>query len=244
MQRTSSVLVGFTGLLLMATAVPAFAADKPTAPTSRVAPPVVADDAPVEAGSITDSPDAGAVTGSDSGGALEEDALIPGETEEVIEAPDPEFSGKSGHEDLPAAARCEPARFAHISRNTKNTMSVKYKTFVKNELNSSIDFKFTSKKSGTTTVGASITISGEVKVLWLGKLKVDVNGSVSHSWTSELGVETGGKVKAHSTVKGDYGIMKENVYGYVAMQHSNCRIGARQYMNVWAPYREGWRIHS
>ncbi|MEU0008332.1 hypothetical protein ABZ079_29785 [Streptomyces sp. NPDC006314] len=50
-------------------------------------------------------------------------------------------------------------------------------------------------------------------------------------------------MKAHSTVKGGYGITKENVYGYVALQHSNCRIGDKQYMDVWPPYREGWAVH-
>ncbi|MFC5660194.1 hypothetical protein [Streptomyces nogalater] len=228
----------------MATAVPAFAADEPTAGTSRVAPPVVTDDAPVEPGSVTGNPSAGAVTGSDASGALEEDAPIPGETEEVIETTDPVFPGKPGDELFPDGLVCERERFVHVTNNTQNTMSVKYKTFVKNDLSYSVDFKFTSKKSGTTTMGASVTVSGEIKVLWLGKLKVDVNGNVSKSWTSELGIETGGKVKAHSTVKGDYGIMKENVYGYVATQYSNCKIGDKQYMNVWAPYREGWRIYS
>lgn len=195
-------------------------------------------------GCVTGNPSAGAVTGTDSSGVLEEDAPIPGETEEVTETTDPVFPGKPGDELFPDGPVCERARFVHITNNTKNTMSVKYKTFVKNDLSYPVDFKFSSKKSGTTTMGTSVTVSGEVKVLWLGKLKVDVNGSVSKSWTSELGIETGGKVKAHSTVKGDYGIMKENVHGYVATQYSNCQIGDKQYMNVWAPYREGWRIHS
>jgi hypothetical protein len=243
MRRRSSVLVGVTGLLLMATTAPALAADESTTGTSQVAPPVVTDDAPVEPGSLTSDPSAGAVTGSDSGEALEEDVPIPGETEETT-LPELEYPGKPGDELYPDAAACEPGQFVDITKNTKNTMSVKYATFVKNDLNHSIDFKFTSKKSGTTTVGASITVSGSVKVMWLGKLEVEVNGNVSKSWTSELGVEAGGKVKAHSTVKGDYGIMKENVYGYVAMQYSNCRIGDKQYMNVWAPYREGWHIHK
>ncbi len=69
-------------------------------------------------------------------------------------------------------------------------------------------------------MGALITVSGEVKVLWLGK------------------------VKAHSTVKGDYGIMKENVYGYVATRYGNCQLSDKQCMNVWAPYPEGWRLSS
>ncbi|MGV9252830.1 hypothetical protein [Streptomyces sp. NPDC003697] len=42
----------------------------------------------------------------------------------------------------------------------------------------------------------------------MGKIKVDINASVTKSWTSELGIETGGRVKAHSTVYGDYGIVK------------------------------------
>lgn len=34
------------------------------------------------------------------------------------------------------------------------------------------------------------------------------------------------------------------MYGYLAMQYSNCRIGDKQYMNVWAPYHEGRHIHE
>lgn len=48
----------------------------------------------------------------------------------------------------------------------------------------------------------------QVKALRVGKIKVDINASVTKSWTSELGIETGGRVKAHSTVYGDYGIVK------------------------------------
>ncbi|MDO0913343.1 hypothetical protein QQM39_21590 [Streptomyces sp. DT2A-34] len=125
------MLVGVTGLLMLATSVPAFAADEPTAGTSRVAPPIVADDAPVEPGSVTDNPSAGAVTGSDSSGALEEDAPIPGETEEAIEATDPVFPGKPGDELFPNGPVCDRQQFVHVTKNTKNTMSVKYKTFVK-----------------------------------------------------------------------------------------------------------------
>jgi hypothetical protein len=44
-------------------------------------------------------------------------------------------------------------------------------------------------------------------------------------------------------VYGDYGIMKENVYGYTAYRYSNCRTGDKKCTTVWAPYREGWVIH-
>ncbi|KUJ70284.1 hypothetical protein ACZ90_05180 [Streptomyces albus subsp. albus] len=135
---------------------------------------------------------------------------------------------------------CEPGYHVAISRNMKNTLAVKYSTFVRNDKSTSADFKFTSKKSGTTTIGTSVTVSGEVKILFLGKIKTEVNASASKSWTSELGIEVGGKVKAHSTVYGDYGIMKENVYGYRAYMYSNCELGQKQSMKIWAPYREGW----
>ncbi|KES03785.1 hypothetical protein BU52_28525 [Streptomyces toyocaensis] len=62
------------------------------------------------------------------------------------------------------------------------------------------------------------------------------------SWTSEIGVETSGDVPPKSIVYGDYGIMKEKVYGYKYHRGSACQKSHKQYMTVWAPYREGWRI--
>ncbi|CAL9649455.1 MULTISPECIES: hypothetical protein [unclassified Streptomyces] len=55
-------------------------------------------------------------------------------------------------------------------------------------------------------------------------------------------VETYGKVPAKSIVYGDYGILKENVYGYKYHRGSACQKSNKQYMTVWAPYREGWRV--
>ncbi|MPY31310.1 hypothetical protein FNH09_08350 [Streptomyces adustus] len=234
-----SAIAGLAGLIMLTTAVPAFA-DGTDPESGVVAPAEVADGAAVEPGSVTDAPAADAVSGEDGTGELSEDAALPGQADVVEE---PVFNGKPSGGDLyPDAVRCENAQIVKITSNLANTMAVKDSTFVKNDRSSSIDFKFTSKKSGTTTFGGSITFSGEGKILWLGKIKTEVNANASKSWTSELGVEVGGKVKAHSTVYGDYGIMKENVYGYSYKTYSNCTVSDKTYAKVWAPYREGWVI--
>lgn len=215
----------------MGSSVPAFAGE-PDAPPGPV---LTSDGAGVVPGTMTDTPVTGpeAEVGADSEVPLEEDLPIPGETD------GPELPGPK----QPMSEYCGPGHsFVHITQNKKNTMSVKYATYVKNTKSYAIDFKFTSKKSGTTTIGASVTLSSEFKVMWLGKIKADVNVNATKAWTSELGIEAGGKVKAHDTVYGDYGIMKENVYGYTAYMYSNCQVGQKKNMTVWAPYREGWVI--
>ncbi|MFJ9180200.1 hypothetical protein [Streptomyces sp. NPDC102360] len=237
-------VAGAAGIILLGSAAPALADDLPsgTSDTQVVDGSVVADGAAVEPGSVTDTPPSvdGALEGTDVADEfMEEDAEIPGEVE-TDGAPDPVFTGS---DDLssPTGQYCgSPFNFVHISKNKKNTMSVKYRTFVTNNTSSSKDFKFTSKKSGSTTLGASVTIGTEFKAMWLAKVRADITASAQRSWTSELGVEVGGKVKAHSTVNGKYGIKKEKVYGYTATAYSNCTVGNKRYMTVWAPYKEGW----
>lgn len=202
-----------TGLLLMGSATPALAGELDAQPLAV---------------------DSTTVTGVASDEALEEDLPIPGE----VDGPtftEPDYSAESH---CPAAGE-----FIHITKNTKNTMSVKYSTYVTNNKSYPVDYNFTATRSGTTTIGASVTVSAEIKAKWFGKIKTDINGNVSKSWTSQLGVGTSGKVNAHSTVTGDYGIMKENIYGYTATLHSDCSVTDKKYMTVWAPYREGWEIN-
>ncbi|WP_409240561.1 hypothetical protein [Streptomyces sp. PA5.6] len=226
---TTRAVAVTTGLLIMGSSAAAFASDSP------IGPPAVADGTAVDPGTVTDAPASGAdvLEGADAGAALEEDQPIPGETD----GPDL-GDGDNG----PTSEDCPRGPFVHITRNLKNTTSVKYSTFAKNDTGSTKDFKFTSKRSGTTTVGASFTLSAEFKVRWVGKIKADLQGSASHSWTSELGVEIGGKVKAHKTVYGDYGIRKERVYGYQAFRNTNCSVSNKHFLTVWAPYREGWAL--
>ncbi len=227
--RATRVVAVTTGLLIMGSPATAFADD------SRIAAPVVADGAAVEPGTVTEAPSSGAevAPGVDAGGALDEDMPIPGETD------GPDLGDPIG----PTSEDCPTGRFVRITKNLKNTMSVKYSTYATNDTGRSMDYKFTSKRSGTTTLGASLTLSSELKVLWLGKVKADVQTSATKSWTSELGVEIGGKVKPHSTVRGEYGIKKEKVYGYSGTRYTNCSVGHKQYVTFWAPYREGWTVH-
>ncbi|MFJ2017034.1 hypothetical protein [Streptomyces nodosus] len=229
------------GVLLLGGTSPALAADFP----DDVAEPLVAEGAPVVPGTVTSHPtnNPEALEGVDVTGELEEDAPLPGETE-IDLAPEPIIPDKLRDTDAyPDGDYCgPPTNFVKITKNTKNTMAIKYSTFVQNNTSTTKEFRFTSKKSGTTTIGASVTIGSEFKTLWLAKIKVDVQASAQKSWTSELGIETSGKVKAHSTVYGDYGIKKENVYGYTATLYSNCQVGNVTYMDVHAPYREGWVV--
>lgn len=171
---------------------------------------------------------------------LEEDLPIPGEPEDLV-VPEPDLPEKEPNNST-LGLQCKPGWFFKITQNKKNTMSVKYQTFVENTSNKPIDFKFTSKKSGTTEVGGSVSISSEVKVAVLGSIKAEINANAKKSWTSEIGVETSGKVPAKTIRYGDYGILKENVYGYKYHRGSACQKSNKKYMTVWAPYREGWRV--
>ncbi|UNO40214.1 hypothetical protein [Streptomyces sp. MST-110588] len=209
---------------------PAFA-DESGPQANPVGPALTAPGADVVAGSVTDAPGADVEAAPDGDlASLPEDLALPG----AVDGPDLD------EPKAPSGRYCEPGNVARITKNLKNTMAVKYSTFVRNNKPYAVDFKFASKKSGTTTIGTSVTVSGETKILFLGKIKAEVNANASKSWTSELGVEVGGKAKARSTVYGDYGIMKENVRAYKAYMYSNCEIGRKQEMTVWAPYREGW----
>ncbi|MFE7455851.1 hypothetical protein [Streptomyces sp. NPDC057554] len=167
-------------------------------------------------------------------GEYEEDLPIPGEPPEV-KFPDTE-------PDTPDGLECTPGWFFKITKNTKNTMSVKDRAFVENKKNYAIDYKFSSRKSGTTELGASVTISADIGVKILGSIKAEIQASAKKSWTSEIGIETGGKVKAKSTVKGDFGIYKENIEGYKYHRGSACQKSNKQNMKAWAPYRNGWVI--
>ncbi|MEG8281316.1 hypothetical protein [Streptomyces sp. AHA2] len=234
MSRIVTAVGAAAALLVVGSSVPAFAADSP----DGIGAPLIASGADVVPGTVSQSesaaPEEEAATGVDSEAPLEEDLPIPGEEDgpDLIEEPK-----------TPLGNYCGPGKyFVHITKNKKNTMSVKYSTFVKNNKSYAIDYKFISKKAGTTLIGASVSISSEFKAMWLGKIEAEVNVKAEKSWTSEIGIETYGKVKARSTVYGDYGIMKENVAGYTAYRYSNCEIGQKKNMTVWAPYREGWVV--
>ncbi|UFQ18248.1 MULTISPECIES: hypothetical protein [Streptomyces] len=223
-------MAGITGLLLAGGVASASAVE---GANPNIDPPTVSEDAAVEPDSAPGFAPGEVVTGTDSEAPLEEDLALPGATD------GPEL----GDQDNQVVDYCTPTTLVKITKNLKNTMSVKYSTFVTNNKSYPVTFRFSSKRSGTTSYGASVSLSTEFKLMWLGKVEATVTGDVQKSWTSELGVDTSGKVKAHSTVKGNYGIKKENVYGYIGTRYSNCEIGNKRYMKFWAPYREGWVLN-
>ncbi|MDT9691139.1 hypothetical protein Q5762_22870 [Streptomyces sp. P9(2023)] len=143
----------------------------------------------------------------------------------------------------PEAEYCQPGNRVAIPTNTANTLDVKYRTSVTNGTSSTQNFKFTSKKGGTTTFGVSITVSAELKAGIFSKIGAEVNGSVEKSMTAEIGEEVSGTVKPHSTLKGDFGNWRENVSGWTAYQYSNCSYGTKTYFNAWAPYRTNWKVY-
>jgi hypothetical protein len=145
-------------------------------------------------------------------------------------------------EPKPQARYCSPGNRVSLS-NTKNTLDVKYRTSVTNGTGSTQRFKFTSKKSGTTTYGLSITLSAELKAGIFAKIGAEINPSVEKSMTAETGEEVAGTVKPHSTLKGDFGNWRENVSGWSAYMYSNCTYGTKKYFKAWAPYRTNWRVY-
>ncbi|MEU8619770.1 hypothetical protein [Streptomyces sp. NPDC048623] len=143
----------------------------------------------------------------------------------------------------PQAEYCDPGMRAVISSNTPNTHDVKYRTSVTNGTGSTQNYKFSSKKSGTTTYGLSLSVSASLKAGIFASIEATINGSVEKSMTAEIGEEVSGTVKPHSTLKGDFGNWRENVSGWTAQQYSNCKYGTKTYFNAWAPYRTNWRVY-
>lgn len=205
--------------------------------------PVIAEGSEIVPDEIGDAPSDGEeiLDGVESIDELNEELDLPSQADGP-ELPDAVITGDDDISS-PSGQYCgAPYNFVHVTRNLANTMSVKYSTFVQNKRSTTMDWKFTTKRSGTTEIGGSFTLSTEAKVLWLGKVKTDYQVSAKKSWTSELGVEAYGKVKAGKTVYGDYGIKKEKLYGYMARVGSDCTITNKKYNTIWAPYREGWVI--
>lgn len=143
----------------------------------------------------------------------------------------------------PTSEYCRPGTRAIVSKNTANSRDVKYRTSVTNSTGSKKSFKFSSKRGGTTKFGVSITMTASLKAGVFASIEGSINGSVEKSMTAEVGEEVSGTVKARSTIKGDFGNLKENVSGYTAFMYSNCTYGKKTSFKASAPYRTNWRVY-
>ena len=122
-------------------------------------------------------------------------------------------------------------------------MKVHDRAFVTNGTSRTINGTFRSDSSGTVTYAASISVTAEAKAAIFAKVSGTVNAGISKSMTSSIGVTASSSVKPYSTLKGDYGVYKENVEMRRYYVYSNCNTGSSTYFNFYAPYRKGWRLY-
>jgi hypothetical protein len=137
---------------------------------------------------------------------------------------------------------CDPHNIYGIYSNTANDMKVFDRLGATNSTGSTISATFRADTGGTTTQSASITLEAEVGAVF-SKVKASVNGSIATTMTASTGVSVTSSVKPHSTLKGDYGIWRENVKMKRNYMYSNCQYGPTQYFSYSAPYRKGWRVY-
>lgn len=121
-------------------------------------------------------------------------------------------------------------------------MDVAYATSVTNNGSTSINFKWTAKKTKTTKWSVSGSVSVEVKAAIFATVDATVNSGIEESNTTEYGAEVSGKVPAKTRKYGDYGNWREKVEYKVAQRYSNCTYSAWKYGTFLAPYREDWKI--
>jgi hypothetical protein len=140
------------------------------------------------------------------------------------------------------AEYCPPGYVYGVYRNTANDMRVFDRWFVANSTGSTISATFRADTGGSFTHTTSIGLEGEISSVF-AKVKASVNASVAKTMTASTGVSVTSSVKPHSTLKGDYGIWRENVKMKRNYMYSNCHYGATQYFSYSAPYRKGWRLY-
>ena len=141
----------------------------------------------------------------------------------------------------PFAEVCTPGK-AVVLTNTKNTMDVAYATSVMNDTSRTVGYKFTAKKTKTTTWSVSASVTAEAKAAIFAKVEASLNGGITKSNQTEYGAEVTGKVPPKTRTYGDYGNWKENAKFKVAQRYSNCTYSTWKYGTFSAPYREAWRV--
>jgi len=154
------------------------------------------------------------------------------------------FAAGGGGVITPDAPVCDAGWVYHVTSNTANNMVVYQRYAVINQTGATATGSFTSATSGTLTVGASISLSAEMKAAIFGGIKTQVSTAISTTTTAETGVTATAPVKPYSTLHGDWGIWKENTTGDIYYMYSNCAIVNRSNgITGYAPKYAAWRLY-
>jgi hypothetical protein len=103
--------------------------------------------------------------------------------------------------------------------------------------------RFSADHAGTFSATASISLTAEASAAVFAKVSATVNGSITHSMTTTIGTSTTADVKPYSTLKADYGIIRENVNMKKYYIYSNCGTSSPTYFSYAAPYRKNWKLY-
>jgi hypothetical protein len=105
-----------------------------------------------------------------------------------------------------------------------------------------IGYRFTSTKSGTTTLSASVTLGVELKAAVFASVKAEINAGISKAVTATTGVTVTGTVARGRTARGTYGVFTERIHGEKWWQTSTCGKTRSGWISVTAPYGSGWTV--
>jgi hypothetical protein len=141
-----------------------------------------------------------------------------------------------------AAPYCDPYTAYVVTSNTTNDMVVYDRYSVVNGTGSTITGEFRADNGGTVTASASISLSAEASAAVFAKVSATVNSEISKSMTASTGVTATSPVKPHSTLKGDYGIMRERVAMKRVITYTNCSQSTTSFSYL-APYRKFWKLY-
>ena len=142
-----------------------------------------------------------------------------------------------------AASICTPETVYSVYSNTPNDMVVYDRAGVWNGTAAYTTGTFTADTGGTVSATAGISLSAEASAAVFAKVSATVNASVTRTMTASIGFSAASPVKPYSTLKGDYGIQRENVTMKRYYIQSNCATTTPTYFSYYAPYRRLWHLY-
>jgi len=132
-----------------------------------------------------------------------------------------------------------------VSKRLKTIYKVGYRDSLVNRTNRTAHLDCTAEQSKTFTMGASITVSAEIKAGIFASIKAEATGSVSKSMSSGYAVKADVAVPRKTTTYCDRVVYHERFqikkcYQYPGMT----KPGSCKYFTFKAPSRPGWLLHD